>query len=66
MSGCPTLQIGIRPLEAVFAILISTMIVTFGIMFVRAGVPYSEVASGFLIPNLPREDIPTVCENNQL
>eukprot|EP00200_Dunaliella_tertiolecta_P001465 CAMPEP_0202349806 /NCGR_PEP_ID=MMETSP1126-20121109/7141_1 /ASSEMBLY_ACC=CAM_ASM_000457 /TAXON_ID=3047 /ORGANISM="Dunaliella tertiolecta, Strain CCMP1320" /LENGTH=524 /DNA_ID=CAMNT_0048941671 /DNA_START=172 /DNA_END=1746 /DNA_ORIENTATION=- len=50
---------GIRKLEALFAVLIATMVASFGVMFARAGVPTSEVASGFLIPNLPQQDIAT-------
>eukprot|EP00983_Pelagomonas_calceolata_P098296 1158330-Pelagomonas_calceolata.AAC.7 len=38
------------------------MVASFGVMFARAGVPTSEVASGFLIPNLPQQDIATVSE----
>lgn len=56
---CPS-QAGVRKLEALFAVLIAVMMASFGVMFARAGVPPSEVAAGFLIPNLPQQDIPTV------
>lgn len=36
------------------------MVVTFGIMYVRADVPAMEVAKGFVVPRLPEQYIPTV------
>jgi hypothetical protein len=35
-------------------------VAAFGYMFARANVPADEVARGFLLPQLPRRDIPTV------
>ena len=39
-------QAGVRFLEAVFAVLIGTMAVSFGIMYVLAGVPTAKVVEG--------------------
>ncbi len=50
----------VRLLEGLFGFMISVMVVSFGIMYVRADVPTDEVIAGFLIPRLPRKDVPTV------
>lgn len=39
-------RLGVRNLEAVFAVLITTMAVSFGVMYVLAGVPTAEVVEG--------------------
>lgn len=39
-------QAGVRFLEAVFAVLIGTMAVSFGVMYVLAGVPTAKVVEG--------------------
>ena len=39
-------RLGVRNLEAVFAVLITTMAASFGVMYVLAGVPTAEVAEG--------------------
>jgi hypothetical protein len=36
------------------------MVVTFGMMYVRADVPIGEVVHGFLVPSLPEAYVPTV------
>eukprot|EP00884_Botryococcus_braunii_P012365 jgi/Botrbrau1/21129/Bobra.0061s0023.1 len=50
-------RLGIRHLEAVFAVLISTMAASFGVMYFWAGVPTAEVIEGLLVPRLPRSSI---------
>ena len=48
-------RLGVRNLEAVFAVLITTMAVSFGVMYVLAGVPTAEVVEGaWQIQGLPR------------
>ena len=39
-------RLGVRNLEAVFAVLITTMAASFGVMYVLAGVPTAEVVEG--------------------
>lgn len=39
-------RLGVRNLEAVFAVLITTMAISFGVMYVLAGVPTAEVVEG--------------------
>jgi len=39
-------RLGVRNLEAVFAVLITVMAGSFGVMYVLAGVPTAEVAEG--------------------
>ncbi|CAL8465341.1 g4876 [Coccomyxa elongata] len=47
-------RLGVRHLEALFAVLIGVMAVAFGVMYVLAGVPTADVIEGLLIPRLPR------------
>jgi hypothetical protein len=42
--------------------MIAIMAVSFGEMYIRAGVPTDQVAAGFLIPRLSSRDVPTVCK----
>eukprot|EP00798_Chlamydomonas_sp_ICE-L_P021091 gene21091-27978_t len=51
-------RFGIRYLELFFGFLISIMIGSFGVMFVKAQVPLASVAYGFLVPTLSRKDVP--------
>ena len=44
-------QFGVRRLEALFAALIGTMAVSFGVMYVLAGVPTAAVAEGARTPS---------------
>lgn len=39
-------RLGVRNLEAVFAVLITVMAASFGVMYVLAGVPTAQVAEG--------------------
>ncbi|GAX76360.1 hypothetical protein CEUSTIGMA_g3806.t1 [Chlamydomonas eustigma] len=52
-------RFGVRILEASFGIMIAMMGVSFGIMYWKADVPTNAVLEGFLIPRLPRKDVPT-------
>lgn len=36
------------------------MVASFGVMFTQAQVPMDQLVRGFLVPSLPREDVPTV------
>ncbi|CAK0786787.1 hypothetical protein CVIRNUC_010001 [Coccomyxa viridis] len=47
-------RLGVRYLEALFAVLIGLMAVAFGVMYVLAGVPTAEVLEGLIVPRLPR------------
>lgn len=47
-------RLGVRHLEALFAVLIGVMAAAFGVMYVLAGVPTADVIEGLLIPRLPR------------
>ncbi|KAG2491205.1 hypothetical protein HYH03_010415 [Edaphochlamys debaryana] len=51
-------RLGIRVLEGFFGGMVGLMVVTFGVMYARAGVPTGEVIRGFTIPQLPRRDLP--------
>ncbi|EFJ51763.1 hypothetical protein VOLCADRAFT_56724, partial [Volvox carteri f. nagariensis] len=51
-------RLGIRVLEGFFAGMVGVMVGTFGVMYGRAGVPLEQVARGFVVPQLPRKDIP--------
>lgn len=44
-------QFGVRRLEALFAALIGTMALSFGVMYVLAGVPTAAVAEGARTPH---------------
>lgn len=52
-------RLGVRILEAMFAVMIGVMVGSFGVMFVNADIPADEVVAGFLIPRLPLRDVPT-------
>ncbi|KAI8476617.1 MAG: natural resistance-associated macrophage protein-domain-containing protein [Monoraphidium minutum] len=50
-------RLGVRHLEALFALLISTMVGAFLHMYVVAGVPTAQVLRGFLVPWVPRQSV---------
>ena len=43
-------HLGVRKLEAVFAVLVAVMAVSFGVMSMHAGVPAGDVAHGAFVP----------------
>ncbi|GLC38536.1 hypothetical protein PLESTB_001736900 [Pleodorina starrii] len=51
-------KLGIRVLEGFFGVMVGIMVVAFGVMYGRADVPSGEVLRGFVLPQLPKKDIP--------
>eukprot|EP00891_Asterochloris_glomerata_P009403 jgi/Astpho2/9403/e_gw1.00145.48.1_t len=48
---------GVRNLEALFGVLVGIMAISFGIMFVDAGVPAGQVVEGLVLPRLPASSV---------
>ncbi len=60
MASPQTTHAQVRMLEGLFGLMVGVMCVSFGAMYVRAGVPIGPVIRGFAIPYLPKEAVPTV------